>query len=163
MCVCAFIHLPRDFGCWREEPAPLAITCDGAEGGGPAAVCRSRFQGGRGGEVGGTTAVCPRSHVPGGRGLSAPSQSGLCCDPLGFAQRASCIGRDEEWFFKVSRAAFAQRRKTAAIPFPQPWGCPKPQVEDALEAAGAREKRPGGAAVLGAAGRPVQLPVGLST
>lgn len=47
--------------------------------------------------------------------------------------------RDEEWFFKVSRAAFAQRRKTAANSISATLGVPKPQVEDALEAAGAEK------------------------
>ena len=47
--------------------------------------------------------------------------------------------RDEEWFFKVSRAAFAQRRKTAANSISATLGLPKPQVEDALETAGAEK------------------------
>ena len=45
--------------------------------------------------------------------------------------------RDEEWFFKVSRAAFAQRRKTAANSVSATLGLPKPQVEQALLSAGA--------------------------
>ena len=52
------------------------------------------------------------------------------------APREMCI-RDR--FFKVSRAAFAQRRKTAANSISATLGLPKPQVEDALEAAGAEK------------------------
>ena len=48
---------------------------------------------------------------------------------------------DKAWFFRVSRAAFAQRRKTAANSISASLGLPKPQVEAALEAAGI----PGGA------------------
>lgn len=44
--------------------------------------------------------------------------------------------QDEEWFFKVSRAAFAQRRKTAANSISATLGLPKPQVEEALLHAG---------------------------
>ena len=46
---------------------------------------------------------------------------------------------DEDWFFRVSRAAFAQRRKTAANSLSPTLGLPKPQVEQALAAAGAPE------------------------
>ena len=46
---------------------------------------------------------------------------------------------DEDWFFRVSRAAFAQRRKTAAKSLSATLGLPKPQVEQALAAAGAPE------------------------
>ena len=46
---------------------------------------------------------------------------------------------DEDWFFRVSRAAFAQRRKTAANSLSATLGLPKPQVEQALAAAGAPE------------------------
>ncbi len=46
---------------------------------------------------------------------------------------------DENWFFRVSRAAFAQRRKTAANSLSATLGLPKPQVEQALAAAGAAE------------------------
>ena len=46
---------------------------------------------------------------------------------------------DEDWFFRVSRAAFAQRRKTAANALSATLGLPKPQVEQALAAAGAAE------------------------
>lgn len=46
---------------------------------------------------------------------------------------------DEDWFFRVSRAAFAQRRKTAANSLSATLGLPKPQVEQALAAAGAAE------------------------
>ena len=46
---------------------------------------------------------------------------------------------DEDWFFRVSRAAFAQRRKTAAHSLSATLGLPKPQVEQALAAAGAPE------------------------
>lgn len=45
--------------------------------------------------------------------------------------------RDEDWFFKVSRAAFAQRRKTAANSISATLGLPKPKVEEGLAAAGA--------------------------
>ena len=45
--------------------------------------------------------------------------------------------RDEDWFFKVSRAAFAQRRKTAANSISATLGVSKPQVEEALVSAGA--------------------------
>lgn len=45
--------------------------------------------------------------------------------------------QDEDWFFKVSRAAFAQRRKTAANSISATLGLPKPQVEEGLAAAGA--------------------------
>lgn len=48
---------------------------------------------------------------------------------------------DEAWFFRVSRAAFAQRRKTAANSISASLGLPKAQVEAALGAAGI----PGGA------------------
>lgn len=44
--------------------------------------------------------------------------------------------RDEDWFFKVSRAAFAQRRKTAANSISATLGVSKPQVEEALVSAG---------------------------
>lgn len=44
--------------------------------------------------------------------------------------------RDEEWFFKVSRAAFAQRRKTAANSISATLGVPKSQVEETLTASG---------------------------
>lgn len=44
--------------------------------------------------------------------------------------------RDEEWFFKVSRAAFAQRRKTAANSISATLGVPKAQVEETLTASG---------------------------
>ena len=43
---------------------------------------------------------------------------------------------DEGWFFRVSRAAFAQRRKTAANSISASLGLPKAQVEVALGAAG---------------------------
>ena len=43
---------------------------------------------------------------------------------------------DEDWFFRVSRAAFAQRRKTAANSLSASLRLPKPQVESALAAAG---------------------------
>ena len=43
---------------------------------------------------------------------------------------------DEGWFFQVSRAAFAQRRKTAANSLSASLRLPKPQVEAALAAAG---------------------------
>ena len=46
---------------------------------------------------------------------------------------------DEDWFFRVSRAAFAQRRKTAANSLSATLGLPKPHVEQALAAAGAAE------------------------
>ncbi len=46
---------------------------------------------------------------------------------------------DEDWFFRVSRAAFAQRRKTAANSLSATLELPKPQVEQALAAAGAAE------------------------
>ena len=46
---------------------------------------------------------------------------------------------DEDWFFRVSRAAFAQRWKTAANSLSATLGLPKPQVEQALAAAGAPE------------------------
>lgn len=46
---------------------------------------------------------------------------------------------DEDWFFRVSRAAFAQRRKTAANSLSATLGLLKPQVEQALAAAGAPE------------------------
>ena len=45
---------------------------------------------------------------------------------------------DEDWFFRVSRGAFAQRRKTAANSVSASLGIPKPQVEAALAAAGAQ-------------------------
>ena len=45
--------------------------------------------------------------------------------------------RDEDWFFKVSRAAFAQRRKTAANSISATLGVSKPQLEEALMSAGA--------------------------
>lgn len=44
--------------------------------------------------------------------------------------------QDEEWFFKVSRAAFAQRRKTAANSISATLGVPKAQVEETLTASG---------------------------
>ncbi len=44
---------------------------------------------------------------------------------------------DEDWFFKVARGAFAQRRKTAANSVSAALGLPKAQVEAALAAAGA--------------------------
>lgn len=44
--------------------------------------------------------------------------------------------RNEEWFFKVSRAAFAQRRKTAANSISATLGVPKAQVEETLTASG---------------------------
>ena len=43
---------------------------------------------------------------------------------------------DEGWFFRVSRTAFAQRRKTAANSISASLGLPKAQVEAALGAAG---------------------------
>ena len=43
---------------------------------------------------------------------------------------------DEGWFFRVSRAAFAQSRKTAANSISAALGLPKAQVEAALGAAG---------------------------
>lgn len=43
---------------------------------------------------------------------------------------------DEGWFFRVSRAAFAQRRKTAANSISASLSLPKAQVEAALGAAG---------------------------
>ena len=43
---------------------------------------------------------------------------------------------DEAWFFRVSRAAFAQRRKTAANSISASLSLPKAQVEAALGAAG---------------------------
>ena len=46
---------------------------------------------------------------------------------------------DENWFFQVSRSAFAQRRKTAANSISATLHLPKPQVETALVAAGAQE------------------------
>ncbi len=46
---------------------------------------------------------------------------------------------DEDWFFQVSRSAFAQRRKTAANSISATLHLPKPQVEAALAAAGAQE------------------------
>lgn len=46
---------------------------------------------------------------------------------------------DEDWFFQVSRSAFAQRRKTAANSISATLHLPKPQVEVALAAAGAQE------------------------
>ncbi len=46
---------------------------------------------------------------------------------------------DENWFFQVSRSAFAQRRKTAANSISATLHLPKPQVETALAAAGAQE------------------------
>lgn len=45
---------------------------------------------------------------------------------------------DEDWFFQVSRSAFAQRRKTAANSISATLRLPKPQVEAALAAAGAQ-------------------------
>ncbi|MGI6255225.1 MAG: 16S rRNA (adenine(1518)-N(6)/adenine(1519)-N(6))-dimethyltransferase RsmA [Acutalibacter sp.] len=45
---------------------------------------------------------------------------------------------DEDWFFQVSRSAFAQRRKTAANSVSATLHLPKPQVEAALAAAGAQ-------------------------
>lgn len=44
---------------------------------------------------------------------------------------------DENWFFRVSRSAFAQRRKTAANSISATLQLPKPQVEAALETIGA--------------------------
>lgn len=44
--------------------------------------------------------------------------------------------RNEEWFFKVSRAAFAQRRKTAANSISATLGVPKARVEETLTASG---------------------------
>lgn len=46
-----------------------------------------------------------------------------------------CV-EDEGWFFQVSRAAFAQRRKTVANSLSASLRLPKPQVEAALAAAG---------------------------
>ena len=46
---------------------------------------------------------------------------------------------DEDWFFQVSRSAFAQRRKTAANSISATLHLPKPQVEAALAAAGTQE------------------------
>lgn len=46
---------------------------------------------------------------------------------------------DENWFFQVSRSAFAQRRKTAANSISATLHLPKPQVETALVAAGTQE------------------------
>lgn len=46
---------------------------------------------------------------------------------------------DEDWFFQVSRSAFAQRRKTAANSISATLHLPKPRVEAALAAAGAQE------------------------
>ncbi len=46
---------------------------------------------------------------------------------------------DEDWFFQVSRSAFAQRRKTAANSISATLHLPKLQVETALVAAGAQE------------------------
>ena len=46
---------------------------------------------------------------------------------------------DEEWFFRVSRGAFAQRRKTAANSLAATLGIPKPATEQALLSAGAEK------------------------
>ena len=46
---------------------------------------------------------------------------------------------DEDWFFGVSGAALAQGRKTGANSLSATLGLPKPQVEQALAAAGAAE------------------------
>lgn len=56
---------------------------------------------------------------------------------LDLLQEPPVAVKDEEWFFKVSRAAFAQRRKTAANSLSSTLGLPKPQVEAAIQAAGA--------------------------
>ena len=58
---------------------------------------------------------------------------------LDLRQEPSVSVADENWFFRVSRAAFAQRRKTAANSLSATLGLPKPQVEQALAAAGAPE------------------------
>lgn len=58
---------------------------------------------------------------------------------LDLRQEAPVSVADEDWFFRVSRAAFAQRRKTAANSLSATLGLPKPQVEQALAAAGAPE------------------------
>lgn len=46
---------------------------------------------------------------------------------------------DEAFFFRVARGAFSQRRKTAANAVSAALGVPKPRVQQALLAAGAKE------------------------
>ena len=58
---------------------------------------------------------------------------------LGLLQEPQVQVEDEDWFFQVSRSAFAQRRKTAANSISATLHLPKPQVEAALAAAGTQE------------------------
>ena len=55
---------------------------------------------------------------------------------LDLRERPPVAVTDEDWFFQVTRGAFAQRRKTAANSLSASLEIPKAQVEQALAGAG---------------------------
>lgn len=80
----------------------------------------------------------PRVLFPVGRGsFLPPPKVDSAVIRLDLRQKPPVEVRDEDWFFKVSRAAFAQRRKTAANSISATLGVSKPQIEQALVDAGA--------------------------
>jgi 16S rRNA (adenine1518-N6/adenine1519-N6)-dimethyltransferase len=79
----------------------------------------------------------PRVLFPVGRGsFMPPPNVDSAVIRLDLRKEPPVEVRDEEWFFKVSRAAFAQRRKTAANSISATLGVPKAQVEEMLTASG---------------------------
>ena len=80
----------------------------------------------------------PQVLFPVGRGsFLPPPKVDSAVIRLDLLQEPPVQVRDEEWFFKVSRAAFAQRRKTAANSISATLGIPKGKIEEGLLAAGA--------------------------
>lgn len=82
----------------------------------------------------------PQMLFPVGRGsFLPPPKVDSAVIRLDLLQEPPVQVADEDWFFQVSRSAFAQRRKTAANSVSATLHLPKPQVEAALEAAGAEK------------------------
>ena len=79
----------------------------------------------------------PQVLFPVGRGsFMPPPKVDSAVIRLDVLQQPPVAVEDEKWFFQVARGAFAQRRKTAANSISATLGVPKPQVEQALLAAG---------------------------
>ena len=79
----------------------------------------------------------PQVLFPVGRGsFMPPPKVDSAVIRLDVLQQPPVAVEDEKWFFQVARGAFAQRRKTAANSISATLGLPKPQVEQALLAAG---------------------------
>ena len=130
-------HLPGDSPPAGGAPAPDVHHGDGAEGGRRPAVCRPRLQGVRRGERGGALPQQAQVLFPVGRGsFMPPPKVDSAVIRLDVLQQPPVAVEDEKWFFQVARGAFAQRRKTAANSISATLGVPKPQVEQALLAAG---------------------------